>query len=56
MNSTIKYEVTYLTATGMYSLPSKTLKEAKADVKRLQELNKQPGNLAAGITINKIGK
>lgn len=50
----LKYEVTYLTATGNYSLPSRTLQEAKKDVKRLQELNKQPSNLATGIKIVKV--
>lgn len=38
----MKYEVTYLTATGSYSLPSRSLKEAKADAKRLRALNKLP--------------
>lgn len=50
----MKYEVTYLTVTGRYSLPSRTLEEAKADVKRLENINKQPGHLATGIKINKI--
>lgn len=50
----MKYEVTYLTATGRYALPSRTLKEAKADVKRLEDLNKQPGHMAVGIKIVKL--
>lgn len=48
------YEVTYLTVSGRYSLPSRTLAEARADVKRLQDLNRQPGHLATGIKINKL--
>lgn len=48
------YEVTYLTVNGLFSLPSMTLAEAQADVKRLQDLNKQPGHLASGIRIQKV--
>lgn len=48
------YEVTYLTVSGRYSMPSRTLTEAKADAKRLRELNKQPGYSASGIKIRKI--
>lgn len=47
------YLVTYLTVNGWFQLPSRTLKEAKADVKRLRELNKLPGNWAGGIKIEK---
>lgn len=50
----MKYEVIYLTVSGRYSLPSRTLKEAQADVKRLKELNKQPGHLASGIQIKEL--
>jgi hypothetical protein len=48
------YEVTYLTVNGRFSLPSMTLQEAKADVKRLKELNKTPGHLAIGIKVKKV--
>jgi hypothetical protein len=51
----MNYEVTYTTVTGQYSLPSRTLAEAKADVKRLKDLNKQPYHLATGIKIVKLG-
>lgn len=50
----LKYQVTYLTVNGHYSLPSRTLAEAKADVKRLKDLAKQPGNWAGGIKISKV--
>lgn len=50
----MKYEVVYLTVSGRYSLPSRTLKEAEADVQRLKDLNKQPGNWASGIQIRKL--
>lgn len=48
------FEVTYLTVNGRYNLPSRTLQEAKADVKRLEDLNKQPGHLATGIRIIEV--
>lgn len=50
----MNYEVTYITATGSYSLPSATLKEAKADAKRLRELNKLAGHMASGIRIKEV--
>jgi hypothetical protein len=50
----MNYEVQYLTITGRYGLPSRTYKEAKADVARLRQLNKQPGHSATGIKIVKL--
>lgn len=50
----MNYQVTYLTATGRYALPSRTLTEARADVKRLKALNKQLGHTAADIRIEKL--
>lgn len=50
------YEVTYLTVYGRFSTPARTLAEAKQDVKRLQLLNKIPGNWAGGIKIVKVQK
>jgi hypothetical protein len=50
----MQYEVTYLTVNGMFSLPSKTLAEAKRDVARLNKLNKTPGHAARGIKIVKL--
>jgi hypothetical protein len=56
MTNIFKYETTYLTVSGRYSLQARTLQEAKADAARLKTLNEQPYHLATNIKISKVYK
>lgn len=48
------YEVRYLTVYGKYAEPFPTKAEADSYAKKLKELNKQPGYLAAGIRVEQV--
>lgn len=48
------YEVRYLTVNGNFAVAFPTKAEANDYAKRLKELNKQPGYLAAGVRVEQV--